>query len=246
MIVTAAGRTHTGTSRSSNQDAMLLGDHAIARASDQATEISGSLDRPLLLAVADGVGGHAGGEHASATVVTRLAEWKPVTRDALESALGEIHAELKRLGKQPETWALGSTFCCVLLGTPSIGAAIGDGFVAISSGRVVRPLAMTWDDIASSSTINAALGGGEQTSDVLALRSFPVLAESGARYILASDGLIRAIEYEVFRTIVKSASTPREALDGLLNVALNGGAPDNITCIIADIADIADSKEHHE
>src|SRR5690606_31153107 len=109
-----AARSDVGLVRSDNQDSAYAGPH--------------------LLAVADGMGGHAGGDVASSLVVASLApldDEAHLPDDALaavESAIEEAHAELRALAAaEPELAGMGTTLTILLRsGTKLALAHIGD------------------------------------------------------------------------------------------------------------------------
>jgi protein phosphatase len=63
-------------------------------------------------------------------------------------------------------------------------------------------------------------------------------ARPGDRYLLCSDGLSGVVSDETLATTLGSYADPRECADRLIDLALRGGGPDNITCIVADVVDV--------
>jgi PPM family protein phosphatase len=60
----------------------------------------------------------------------------------------------------------------------------------------------------------------------------------GDRYLLCTDGLSGVVSEETIAQAIDSAD-PRAAVDQLIDLALRGGGPDNVTCIVADVVDVA-------
>jgi protein phosphatase len=56
-----------------------------------------------------------------------------------------------------------------------------------------------------------------------------------ARYLLCSDGLHVVVPPDAISRVLLTVADPDQAAANLLALALDGGAPDNITCIVADI-----------
>ena len=63
-------------------------------------------------------------------------------------------------------------------------------------------------------------------------------ARAGDRYLLCSDGLSGVVSDETLADTLRAYRDPRECADRLIELALRGGGPDNITCIVADVLDI--------
>jgi DNA-binding transcriptional MerR regulator len=75
-----------------------------------------------------------------------------------------------------------------------------------------------------------ALGGGNAEPD-LQLRE----ARPGDRYLLCSDGLHDVVPAESIQRVLCTVSDPERAAKDLIALAIDGGGPDNITCIVADV-----------
>jgi protein phosphatase len=63
-------------------------------------------------------------------------------------------------------------------------------------------------------------------------------ARAGDRYLLCSDGLSGVVSDETLADTLQAYRDPRECADRMIDLALRGGGPDNITCIVADVLDI--------
>ena len=77
-----------------------------------------------------------------------------------------------------------------------------------------------------------ALGGGQQVEADLALR----VALPGDRYLLCSDGLSAVVDRADLRSTLGAAADPADAVRALVDLARAAGAPDNIACVVADVA----------
>jgi PPM family protein phosphatase len=233
LILHYAVRSDLGLVRSNNEDSVYAG--------------------PRLLAIADGMGGHAAGEVASKIVISALEgldEDRPVAdllgalRDAVLEANRRI-AEAVRSSKELE--GMGTTLTALRFA----GGQVGLVHVGDSRGYVMRgdQLAqITHDDTyvqylvdsgkltpdqakehPRKSVILRALLGTEVEPDV-SIRE----ARAGDRYLLCTDGLSDVVTAE---TILETLRIPdaQESADRLVELALRGGGPDNVTVIVADV-----------
>ncbi len=217
---------------------------------------------PHLLAVADGMGGYEAGEVASAAVISTVA---PLDRtelaesdlmDALGTAVTTAKQTLRHIvDSDPAVGSMGTTLTAILW---SGGAAaichIGDSrayllrdgefyqitrdhtFVQalVDQGRI-RP-----EEIATHpqrSLLLRALDGRSDADPDLSM----LTAEVGDRYLLCSDGLPVAVSDELILQALAEISEPGDAVRQLIDLAIRGGGPDNITCIVADVIDPAAS-----
>ncbi len=229
-----AARTHTGTVRSHNEDAYVVGDIAATQTESASWERTIALTSPILLGVADGIGGHKAGGLASTIAAKHLASAIITQTEAFEHALHAIDTELLALGRAPETFRLGTTFCGILFGPAPVGICIGDGFMALRDGDALVPFGPTWEDVAKTSLLEAALGGRDPESALpLVWQAIPY--RDGARYVIATDGVIRALSYEAFEAAVQNAGSPSQCIARIFTAALQPRAPDNLTCIVADL-----------
>lgn len=201
-----------------------------------------------LCAVADGLGGHVGGDVASASVVEAL---RPFDVDAgrpehLTSVLGRAVSAASvqlaaRIGADPSLGGMGSTLTAMLWsGRYAAVANIGDSRAyRLRSGALKQ---ITEDHVMSKLVANPApeqlgaiivryLDGRSDRSPDLTVRT--VLA--GDRYLICSDGLSGVLETRVIRDVLASVHDAGQAVTDLIELTLEAGAPDNVTLIIADI-----------
>jgi protein phosphatase len=76
----------------------------------------------------------------------------------------------------------------------------------------------------------------------LSLRS----AHPGDRWMLCSDGLSGLVSLDTIDATLKDVEDPGECADALVQLALKGGGPDNITCIVADVVDLEELPRSEE
>jgi protein phosphatase len=60
-------------------------------------------------------------------------------------------------------------------------------------------------------------------------------AHAGDRYLLSSDGLHGVVPADSIARVLLTVADPEQAASDLIALAMDGGGPDNITCIVADV-----------
>jgi PPM family protein phosphatase len=237
LVLRYSARSDRGLVRQNNQDAVYAG--------------------PRLLALADGMGGHAAGEVASSLVIAALA---PLDEDdpgddllsELRNATVEGNAAITRhVADAPDLEGMGTTLTAILFAGNRLGLVhVGDSrayqlregmltqitkddtFVQslIDEGRITEEEAHTHPQ--RSLLLRAITGQDVEPS--LTIRE----ARAGDRYLLCSDGLSGVVSDETLAETLQAYRDPRECADRMIELALRGGGPDNITCIVADVVDI--------
>jgi serine/threonine protein phosphatase PrpC len=210
-----------------------------------------------LLAVADGFGGAGRGAPASAAVIEAL---RPLDADlpagdllsALDQAVHEADAALRGIRRaDPAMEGAGSTLTAMLwsgsrLGLVHIGDCrayvLRDGelFQITHDHTQVQSLIdegrLTPEEAAShpqrSLLLRALQGGGGVTAD-LKLHE----ARLGDRYLLCSDGLSAVVPEAAVHDVLATAGDPDDAVRRLVDLANDAGGPDNVTCVVADVAE---------
>jgi PPM family protein phosphatase len=236
-----AVRSDRGLVRNNNEDSVYAG--------------------PRLLAIADGMGGHAGGEVASKIVigaVEELDEDRPIadlittlrnTVDDASVALAQAVAENRTLE------GMGTTLTAIRFAGSRIALVhVGDSRAYLMRGGQLAQI--THDDTYVQSLVDSgkltaeeashhprrsmilrALDGSDVDPDI-SIRE----ARLGDRYLLCSDGLSDVVTASTLLEALTSG-TPQECADRLIELALRGGGPDNVTCIVADVVDPADGDD---
>ncbi len=238
-----AVRSDVGLLREGNEDAAYAG--------------------PRLLAVADGMGGHAAGEVASAVAISAIAH---LDKDApgadLLDALGAAVKDANRtlhdmVVSNPALEGMGTTLVAMLWSPPHIALChIGDSrayllrdgelFQITHDHTLVQKLQdegrISPDEAATHpqrSLILRALDGRGDADPDLSIRE----ARLGDRYVLCSDGLSGVVSAETLHQTLSTVTEPDQAVIQLVELANRGGGPDNITCIVADIVDSAAARK---
>ena len=234
-----AARSDVGMVRSNNEDSGYAGPH--------------------LLAMADGMGGHAGGDVASSLVIGSLVELDGEslsTRDASQALLDRIHAANSQLGRQvrgnPRLEGMGTTLIAMLRARDTMVLAhIGDSrafllrdgevtqitkdhsFVQslVDEGRITTDEAKTHPQ---RSLVTRVLTGADDDEPDLVVRQ----GRAGDRYLIASDGLTDYVARDTVDEVLLEKKDPGECADTLVSLALKAGAPDNVTVVVGDLVDI--------
>ncbi len=236
LVLRYAARSDRGLVRSNNQDSVYAG--------------------PRLLAVADGMGGHAAGEVASKVVIASLAhvdddepgdDLLGKLRDAVAAGNGAI-SEL--VTSDPDLEGMGTTLTAILFAGNRLGLVhIGDSrayllregtfaqithddtFVQslIDEGRITPDEAATHPQ--RSLLLRALTGHDFEPS--LTVRE----ARVGDRFLLCSDGLSGVVSLETLDEAIRIPD-PQACADRMIELALKGGGPDNVTVIVADVEDV--------
>lgn len=228
--------THVGKVRKVNEDSIL------------------ALSDQNIWVVADGMGGYAGGDFASQTIVDAIAmlplDLEPAERMfALRHTILEAHQiildEIKARGGGTIGAAVvalmisGQHLVCFWAGDCRL-YRLRDGKIELLTSdhslvaEFVHAGQMTWDEAEhhpQSNAITRAVGVGE----VLELDKIRGTLEAGDRFLLCSDGLNKYAGFQELRRAIEGA--PIETVsENLLKIALDGGGADNISIIVVDVA----------
>jgi protein phosphatase len=211
---------------------------------------------PQLLAVADGMGGHAAGEVASSVAVSALAlldDDVPGSDllDRLAEAAQEANGQLREMtDADPVLEGMGTTLTALLFSGGRLGLVhVGDSRAYLLRGgqleRITRDHTFVQGLIDAGrisadeaehhpqrSLITRALDGRGDIELDTSVRE----VRAGDRYLVCSDGLSAVVSEETMRENL-SRSSPPEVVEALVELALRGGGPDNITCVVADVVE---------
>lgn len=242
LLLSWAGITDQGRRRDNNQDAFLA-------------------EYPLFI-VADGMGGHAGGEIASQSTVTQLQEMVAtgeVTRPAIEHALERAVADI---ADHPETTDEGTgttltgvfldldgeepTWVSLNIGDSRVYLLRDDRLIQVTTDHSVVQELITAGKISPeeaeghpySNVITRAVGASELTApDYIAID-----VRAGDRFVICSDGLTKELTDYGIQHFLRENADPGPAVDAMLAAALENGGRDNVTLIIVQVSDGDDSS----
>jgi serine/threonine protein phosphatase PrpC len=235
----SAAVSHVGKIRANNQDSGYAGTH--------------------LFVVADGMGGHAGGDVASAIAINRIAE---VDREftsandaefALQSALIAANTLLaETVFEHSELTGMGTTVSGFLRVADKLAIAhIGDSRIYRFRDRVLEQITadhtfvqrlvdsgrITPEEAAvhpRRSVLMRVLGDVDAAPeiDTTVVETLP-----GDRWLLCSDGLSSYVSDEKMQIVLATVPDTEDAAKRLVKESLDQGAPDNVTVVVVDIGE---------
>jgi PPM family protein phosphatase len=231
-----AARSDRGLIRGGNQDSVYAG--------------------PRLLAVADGMGGMAAGDVASNIVIATMApldEDVPGSAmiDTLRGAVDSANQQIRdAVDANPALEGMGTTLTAMLFSGSRLGLVhIGDSRayllrdgeftqvtkddtyvqMLVDEGRISLEEANSHPQ---RSLLTRALDGRDADPEYSVRQAI-----AGDRYLLCSDGLSGVVSAETIESTLREYTNPQECAERLIQLALRGGGPDNITVIVADVTD---------
>ncbi|GGO13249.1 serine/threonine protein phosphatase [Microbispora rosea subsp. aerata] len=215
-----------------------------------------------LLAVADGMGGHAHGEVASSVAIAALSS---LDRDAsggdlisaIEAAVRDANHQLHAMvARDPSLKGMGTTLTAMLWnGSRFALVHVGDSRAyllrngelyqithdhtlvqsLVDDGRITQEEAANHPQ--RSILLRALDGSGEVDPDLQDRE-----AQVGDRYLLCSDGLSTVVSAETLHHTLTTIDDPEDVVRQLIDLANRGGGPDNITCVVADVIEVDDMQ----
>jgi serine/threonine protein phosphatase PrpC len=234
----AGSATDQGQRRENNEDAYLVDvDHS-------------------LYAIADGMGGHRGGEVASRTAIEALRA-AFARGDAIGDAITTANtAVIARAAGHGDLEGMGTTLTAVTVGGPRelLFGHVGDSRAYLLHdgelrrvtedhslvGELVRGGRLTEEQAEAHpqrAIVTRALGIDEQVDvDVYAVE-----VESGDRVIICSDGLTDMLRERDVERIARTVRDPQQASEQLVAAANDAGGEDNITVVVVDVDRVDDA-----
>jgi protein phosphatase len=258
------GCTNTGKKRKVNEDQYLIAELqrvAEVKGTSLPPENLGRMvgvARGLLLMVADGVGGDAGGEEARSVALGTVLEYITGSMesfyrcdgDLLDELARSVHAShrevLARAEEHPEHGSMKTTLTEVFVLWPHAHIVhIGDSRCYLVHGQQIQQLTKDQtlaQDLADKGTLEPDQAAGSRWEHVLtqAIGSAvqhiePALSRielmHGDTLLLCTDGLTRHLSDAAIREMINSASPARHVCEALMEEALDAGGEDNITVV---------------
>ncbi|MFO7877184.1 MAG: Stp1/IreP family PP2C-type Ser/Thr phosphatase [Desulfovermiculus sp.] len=230
-------QSHTGHKRKTNQDRFLVREEKEGQ--------------KVLLAVADGMGGEAGGEIAAQMVIDFL-DAVPVGAGEFGHDLSQILTESnekirQRAKENPDLEGMGTTTTIVLVShDTAYWSHVGDSrlyhFQTGSLKQITTDHTFVQDLVADGTlsqeeadrhpmrnVLDQCVGCGS-----LKVESGRFKVMAGDRLLLCSDGLIKHVSDDSIKTVLAEGNA-RHAVEELLDQALHAGGKDNVTIVIMDI-----------
>jgi PPM family protein phosphatase len=242
MRLSSFAGTDVGRLRSGNEDSHLRG--------------------RTVFAVADGLGGHQGGEVASAMAVEPLAALDGhafadarEAAEALAEAIREANlAILRRARSDPELWGMGTTVTAAAVAGDRVLqlAHVGDSRAyLLRAGAPLRQLTI------DHTVVQEAVARGLLTRQQAAVHPQrgvvtravgldpqvpvdlpePLELEPGDQVLLCSDGLTEVVDDEPIAAVLASQADGDDACSALIAAANQGGGPDNVTVVLLRVVD---------
>jgi serine/threonine protein phosphatase PrpC len=208
-------------------------------------------DGRTLLAVADGMGGHAAGEVASALALETLSE-QVRNGTPLGEAFRMANARVHEMASEPGKQGMGTTLVAVLIEAGKYSVAnVGDSRAyLVSSGGVRRltedhsfvaeamrrgqseeeAMATPWRDALTRSI------GTDEAVEVDVFGPFAVPDDSA--FVLCSDGLYKTLGDAELESLFGYSGSPKGAAQSLVTAAYDNGSDDNISVAIAEYGEV--------
>lgn len=241
--VRASIRTHIGHVRNRNQDTIGLS-RLMTVGSPQALSVTVDLDEPFVVAVADGMGGHLGGEMASRLAIQELLEGQDdiagmseirdrilsINRSVFEESL--LSSARSAMGSTLAGMWISSTSMCIFNVGDSPVYEVVDGYLMKRSVDDVRRTAS-----GGTGGLTQSLGG-THTAVTLDPHTYSTPTVPG-RWLVCSDGLSGEVSLGDMQSIISDRSTDvSAAAEDLLGAALAAGAPDNVSIAVVDVVGV--------
>ncbi|GAA1914284.1 hypothetical protein GCM10009837_43760 [Streptomyces durmitorensis] len=247
--ITVTALSHPGLVRDHNEDSLAVGPWTLCGTMTENPQTLGfPLGNPLVVAVADGIGGQPGGEVASGLVVRQLAEVgssldsEQAVQDALNACNHAVYAAAEH---DPELTTMGTTVAgVVVLGEELLVFNVGDSRV-LDVGRSGTPGTLRQVSVDDSpppapgrrttSIVTQALGGALRFSAVTPhVSTLPIVG--GERYLVCSDGLTDPVPEDTLDDILAAHDGGRAVFE-LWKAAIDAGGPDNVTLALISVVD---------
>ncbi|MGE0791658.1 MAG: PP2C family serine/threonine-protein phosphatase [Sandaracinaceae bacterium] len=263
-----AGRSHVGCVREQNEDSFLIADLGrwldVIESSLPLHESQRRIPGPkgTLIMVADGMGGHGGGEVASSVAIDMIAQFalyampwavRPDEHDETEilermgDAMSHCQARLERVAvrKQMEELQPGTTLTVAYALWPRLYVAhVGDTRLYLSRGAELTQI--TRDHTVGQALRDSGAIGSEPSRfdhilvNVVGGGGDRVLAdahalglEPGDRVLMCSDGLYGHVTDAEIASALADHGTSSAASERLIQMAIDGGGSDNVTVLVA-------------
>jgi len=235
-----AGATDTGLVRQSNQDAIFVSDD--------------------LAIVADGMGGHAAGEVASAMTIELIREGyeRDSSVEGLYNAVNSANlAVLNDARDHPEHFGMGTTVIAIGLTLDDFGVAsptlfhVGDSRAYQLRDGALRQLsedhsvAEEWVRMGRLTPEEAAvhprrhqLTRGVGVEDTISIDVLSLHAQPGDRILLCSDGLSNELSSDQIAELSSAPYSLEESVERLIDAAKSAGGRDNISAILIEFDEV--------
>jgi PPM family protein phosphatase len=243
-FVAVSALSHEGLLRDHNEDSLAIGPWTLgATVTATPQTLLFPLGDPLVVAVADGLGGHPAGDLASTIVVRQLARLNAVLDDedavrrAVEACNGAVEDEAQG---DPAREAMGTTVAGVVV-TEQTAIVFNVGDSRVYAWRESELVQLSVDDNpplapgqTHTSVLTQTLGGGRSMRALDAHVSTHPLSGTG-QLLLCSDGLTDVVDDSTISRLLREHHGG-EATYELWKAAMEAGGPDNITVALVEVS----------
>lgn len=265
LALRACARTDVGRERARNEDRVGFLDLDAGRAYEPPSEAELPLAHgPVVLVVCDGMGGEAGGQIASSLAIASIARGLVARHHARAladaDALGvgcvetllDASAQVRAVGTAEPRYARMGTTATVaaLVGDTVVCAQVGDSraYLVRANGELVRltrdqtflelvraagggpPIDADGSPIGANVILQAV--GSSNALDVVLTRA---TVATGDALLVCSDGLHGVVDDRTLARVLRETRAVAVAADALVALALEAGAPDNVSCAVARV-----------
>jgi serine/threonine protein phosphatase PrpC len=215
------------------------------------------LIHPPLYVVADGMGGHRGGDVASQIAVETMERLEEVDRGSLADHVRSANrAVWDRSMEDQRLSGMGTTLTAARLdGTSALLAHVGDSRAYLMRDGALRQLTDDHTLVARmvkageitkaeadvhphKNVMTRALG----TEEAVEVDEETIALHDGDRLLLCSDGLTGMVTEDQIQAILETSVEPQRAADQLVRVANRAGGIDNISVVVVDA--VGDGVQH--
>jgi serine/threonine protein phosphatase PrpC len=234
MELRGATATHVGNVRESNQDRGHFGGYVAV--------------------VADGMGGHQGGETAAAIAISEFVGLTtPIGASGLVELVEDANRAVFEKAAEPDLRGMGTTLVALTLrpneakvGVVNVGDSRAYFLRGDELGRLTYDHSLVEDLVRQKrltpeealhhpqrNILTRALG----ISSHVEVDQFVLPTKVGDRFLLCSDGLFNEVSEEEIQQLLQTHADPGAAAEALVTAALAGAGRDNITVVVVDVVD---------
>ena len=248
LRLTAAGMTHLGRVREVNEDCIGIAGWMRARSMRAPTSFSCLVDEPTLCVIADGMGGHVGGEVASALAVREmLSAVHTIERlSDIAEIIGTVNLKLfETVRNRPELSGMGATIVGAVVACEEVCLFnLGDCRAYVQEGPYLQLCSqddtrLFQEGISSGRTgtrghgVTQCLGGSSNViaiSPHLSIRAI----DSELRVLLCSDGLTDMLDQDTIEGCLAKETVL--TVQNLVKAAIDAGGTDNISVCYLELS----------
>ena len=238
--------THAGKAREENEDTIAVAGFVSSTASGRPIQLLVRSERPVGCIVADGLGGHAEGARASRIAASVISDGilRSSSLDSVASAIDTANFAIYHEMSLLDSWrGMGTTvvaaafsnggMTCVNVGDSRCYQIVGATMVQLSIDDSPPPLPEQ-SVVGGSTLVTQTLGG---TREPVALRPHvhAMRVVAGDRFVLCSDGLDSYVGLDAIELCLANATDDTEAVQLMLDAALDAGGPDNISIVLITV-----------